>query len=103
SWNYDLTLCRRFDNNYQYNVPMLSRNKSGVKRKIEANNRKEKKRDQIKNKNPLKIVKMMSFKKKLGNWKLKNVEKNWKEKKLDNRLKKLEIERIEREFMFIYK
>lgn len=31
---------RRFHNNHQYNVPMSSRNKSGTKRKIEANNRK---------------------------------------------------------------
>ncbi|PKC02358.1 hypothetical protein RhiirA5_504077 [Rhizophagus irregularis] len=40
SWNYDLGLYRRFYNNYQYNVPMSSKNKSGVKRKIDANKRK---------------------------------------------------------------
>ncbi|GBC31766.2 uncharacterized protein OCT59_013015 [Rhizophagus irregularis] len=45
SWNYDLTLYRRFHNYQQYNIPMSSKDKSGTKRKIEANKRKEKRKN----------------------------------------------------------
>lgn len=40
SWNYDIALYRRFHNYHQYNIPMSSKDKSGTKRKIEANKRK---------------------------------------------------------------
>ncbi|POG75746.1 hypothetical protein GLOIN_2v1562076, partial [Rhizophagus irregularis DAOM 181602=DAOM 197198] len=45
SWNYDLTLYRRFHNYQKYNIPMSSKNKSGTKRKIDANKRKEKRKN----------------------------------------------------------
>ncbi|RIA98321.1 hypothetical protein C1645_812880 [Glomus cerebriforme] len=41
SWNYDLTLYKRFHNNHQYNVPMSSRNKSEKNSGIEIEERKE--------------------------------------------------------------
>ncbi|UZO20703.1 uncharacterized protein OCT59_013122 [Rhizophagus irregularis] len=104
SWNYDLGLYRRFYNNYQYNVPMSSKNKSGVKRKIDANKRKEKQKTTLllKSQNKwqkgnVKGVKNDEFQQQIQELEIEERKEELERKKLDNQLKKLEIARKEKE------
>ncbi|CAB5315832.1 unnamed protein product [Rhizophagus irregularis] len=104
SWNYDLGLYRRFYNNYQYNVPMSSKNKSGVKRKIDANKRKEKqkttsllKSQNKRQKGNVKGVKNDEFQQQIQELEIEERKEELERKKLDNQLKKLEIARKEKE------
>ncbi|CAB5382245.1 unnamed protein product [Rhizophagus irregularis] len=104
SWNYDLGLYRRFYNNYQYNIPMSSKNKSGVKRKIDANKRKEKqkttsllKSQNKRQKGNVKGVKNDEFQQQIQELEIEERKEELERKKLDNQLKKLEIARKEKE------
>uniref|UniRef100_U9U3K7 Uncharacterized protein n=1 Tax=Rhizophagus irregularis (strain DAOM 181602 / DAOM 197198 / MUCL 43194) TaxID=747089 RepID=U9U3K7_RHIID len=96
SWNYDLGLYRRFYNNYQYNVPMSSKNKSGVKRKIDANKRKEKQKTTLllKSQNKwqkgnVKGVKNDEFQQQIQELEIEERKEELERKKLDKPIKKI--------------
>ncbi|CAB5359646.1 unnamed protein product [Rhizophagus irregularis] len=103
SWNYDLTLYRRFHNYQKYNIPMSSKNKSGTKRKIDANKRKEKRKNIQIQKLPNKRQKVSvkendsEFQKRIQELEYEERKEELKRKGLDNQLKKLEIAQKEKE------
>ncbi|RIA88160.1 hypothetical protein C1645_806928 [Glomus cerebriforme] len=99
--DYELSLYRRFYNNRQYNVPMSSKNKSGVKRKIDANKRKEKRQStsilKSQNKRQKGNVKGVTnsqndeFQRQIQELEIEERKEELERKKLDNQLKQLEI------------
>ncbi|EXX69589.1 hypothetical protein RirG_094700 [Rhizophagus irregularis DAOM 197198w] len=103
SWNYDLTLYRRFHNYQKYNIPMSSKNKSGTKRKIDANKRKEKRKNIQIQKLPNKRQKVSvkendsEFQKRIQELEYEERKEELERKRLDNQLKKLEIAQKEKE------
>ncbi|GBB97822.1 hypothetical protein RclHR1_03080011 [Rhizophagus clarus] len=123
SWNYDLTLYKRFHNHQQYNILMSSKNKSGRKKKIDANKRKvvfnnifinlnliliiylllslEKRKSaqilKLQNKRQKVDIKEDEFQKRIQELEFEECKEELERKRLDNHLKKLEIVRREKE------